>query len=184
MAQHTKGEESRLREAMLDALPRLRRFAWSLTGHRHDADDLMQATVERVLERAVPKDADVTRWMFKVCRNLWIDEVRARNVRQRAAHAPELADEPTVSGETTAIGELTLREVDTAMAALPDSQRAVVALVAVEGLTYREAAEVLETPIGTIMSRLARARAALATQFEARPAQQAAKARRTETTND
>lgn len=151
---------------MLAALPRLRRFAWSLTGNRHDGDDLMQATVERALERGMPEGADVTRWMFKVCRNLWIDEVRARDVRQRAARAPELAEEPTVSGETTAIGELTLREVDAAMAALPDDQRAVISLVAIEGLTYREAAEVLDVPIGTIMSRLARARAALAARFE------------------
>lgn len=149
------------------ALPRLRRFAWSLTGNRHDADDLMQATVERALERSIPEDADVTRWMFKVCRNLWIDEVRSRDVRQRAAQAPELTEQPTVSGETTAIGELTLREVNAAMDALPEDQRAVVVLVTVEGLTYREAAEVLEMPIGTVMSRLSRARATLARQLEA-----------------
>ncbi len=152
---------------MLAVLPRLRRFAWSLTGNQHDADDLMQATVERALERSVPEDADVTRWMFKVCRNLWIDEVRSRDVRQRAAQAPELTEQPTVSGETTAIGELTLREVNAAMDALPEDQRAVVVLVTVEGLTYREAAEVLEMPIGTVMSRLSRARATLAKQFEA-----------------
>lgn len=153
---------------MLAGLPRLRRFARSLTGNRHDADDLMQTTVERALERGVPEDADVTRWMFRVCRNLWIDEVRARDVRQRAAQVPELAEQPTVSGEATALGQLSLREVDAAMAALPEGQRAVVSLVAVEGLTYREAAEILDTPIGTVMSRLARARAALAARLRVR----------------
>lgn len=151
---------------MLEVLPRLRRFASSLTGNLHDADDLMQSTVERVLERGVPGDADVLRWMFKVCKNLWIDELRAHGVRRRAVvQRPELTEEPTISGEAAVIGELTLRDVDRAMASLPSEQRAVLSLVAVEGLTYREAAEVLEIPIGTVMSRLARARAALAARF-------------------
>lgn len=153
---------------MLEALPRLRRFARSLTGNRHDGDDLMQSTVERVLEKGVPENVEVLRWMFKVCRNLWIDGLRAGQVRQKAATQPELADEPVVSGEDVAIGELTLREVERAMALLPEEQRAVLAVVAVEGLSYREAAEVLDTPIGTVMSRLARARAALAAHFEER----------------
>ena len=125
----------------------------------------MQSTVERVLEKGVPENVDVLRWMFKVCRNLRIDELRANEVRRRAAMRPELAQEPAVSGEDVALGELTLREVERAMARLPDEQRAVLALVTVEGLSYREAAEVLDTPIGTVMSRLARARAALAAQF-------------------
>jgi RNA polymerase sigma-70 factor (ECF subfamily) len=79
---------------------------------------------------------------------------------------PELADEPVISGENVALGELTLREVERAMTLLPEEQRLVLSLVAVEGLAYREAAEVLEAPIGTVMSRLARARAALARHFE------------------
>ena len=113
----------------------------------------------------MPNEVDVLRWLFKVCKNIWIDELRAHAVRANAALRPELAEEPTVSGEAVALGELTLREVDRAMAALPDEQRTVLSLVAVEGLSYREAAEVLDTPIGTVMSRLARARAALAAQF-------------------
>jgi len=154
------------REAMLEALPRVRRFALSLTGNRHDADDLLQNTVERVLDRGVPEQVDVGRWMFKVCKNLWIDELRAHSVRARASASPELAEEPVVSGEAVAFGELELREVDRAMASLPDEQRLVLALVAVEGLTYREAAEVLDTPLGTIMSRLARARASLVSRLQ------------------
>jgi RNA polymerase sigma-70 factor (ECF subfamily) len=126
----------------------------------------MQSTVERVLEKGVPDNVEVLRWMFKVCRNLWIDELRANEVRRRHATRAELAEEPAVSGEAVALGELRLREVEQAMASLPDEQRMVLALVAVEGLSYREAAEVLDSPIGTVMSRLARARAALAAQFE------------------
>lgn len=184
MTTYSRDEDSRLREAMLAGLPRLRRFARNLTGNLQDADDLMQTTVERTLERGIPKDADVLRWMFKVCRNLWIDELRARDVRQRAVGTDELREQPTVSGETTAIGELRLREVDAAMAELPEEQRAVVSLVVIEGLTYREAAEALNTPIGTIMSRLARARAALTAQLATPEAQDATGRRREETASD
>lgn len=127
----------------------------------------MQATAERVLDKGVPENVELLRWMFKVCRNLWIDDRRAHQVRQLAHRQPELSDEPTVSGEAVALGELALREVEHALAHLPDEQRDVLALVAVEGLTYREAAEVLDTPIGTVMSRLARARAALVAQLDA-----------------
>ncbi len=126
----------------------------------------MQATVERVLEKGMPADVELLRWAFKICRNLWIDDRRSLQVRRRAHQSPDLGEEPVVSGEAVAIGELRLREVEDAMARLPDEQRDVLALVAIEGLSYREAAEVLDTPMGTVMSRLARARAALAAQLE------------------
>jgi RNA polymerase sigma-70 factor (ECF subfamily) len=170
LSKHSKHEDRLLREAMLEALPRVRRFALSLTGNRHDADDLLQSTVERVLTRAVPERADLSKWMFRVCRNLWIDEIRARNVRLKATERPELAEQPLAAGEDPIIGALTLREVDRAMADLPAEQREVISLVAVEGLSYREASDVLDIPIGTIMSRLARARAVLARRFEQREA--------------
>ena len=162
MTEHSKPVADGFKEALLETLPQLRRFAHSLAGNRHDGDDLMQTTVERVLERGVPAGVGMRPWMFKICKNLWIDDRRAYAVRVRAASLPELADERVVSGEDVALGELTLREVERAMAALPDEQRLVLSLVAVEGLAYREAAEVLDAPIGTVMSRLARARAALA----------------------
>jgi RNA polymerase sigma-70 factor (ECF subfamily) len=149
---------------MLEGLPRLRRFARGLTGNAADADDLTQATAEKVLTAGVPGDVDVLRWMFKVCRNLFIDQLRALEVRRRAAEQPELVPETSVSGEAVALGELSLREVERAMEALSEDQRAVILLVAVEGLTYREAAEALDVQIGTVMSRLARARATLADQ--------------------
>jgi RNA polymerase sigma-70 factor (ECF subfamily) len=126
----------------------------------------MQSTVERVLAKGVPENVDVLRWMYKVCRNLWVDELRAKQVRQRAHERPELREEAVLSGEDIVLGELTLRDVERALAELPHEQRAVLALVAVEGLSYREAATVLDTPIGTVMSRLARARAAVAQHFQ------------------
>ena len=165
MTEHSKREDRRLRDAILEALPQLRRFARSLTGNRHDGDDLMQTTVERVLERGLPDGVEARPWMFKICKNLWIDELRAHAVRKRAAQRPELGEDGTVSGEDVAIGEIALGEVEAALATLPDEQRLVIALVAVEGLAYREAAEILDVPIGTVMSRLARARAALAARF-------------------
>ena len=155
----------RIHEALLDVLPRVRRFASSLTGNRDDGDDLLQSTVERVLDRGVPDDVELTPWMFRVCRNLWIDEIRSRNVRRDAAARPEVQGDQVVRGEAVALGELTLREVDEAMLSLPEEQRAALALVAIEGSSYREAAEVLDVPIGTVMSRLARARAALAARL-------------------
>jgi RNA polymerase sigma-70 factor (ECF subfamily) len=155
------------REALLAALPRLRRFARSLTGNRQDGDDLMQNTVERALQRGWPNGVEPLAWLFKVCKNLWIDELRSRAVRVKAAQTRELDEEPTVSGEDVVHAELGLRAVERALEALAPEQRAVLTLVAVEGLSYREAAEVLDTPIGTVMSRLARARAALAERLGA-----------------
>jgi RNA polymerase sigma-70 factor (ECF subfamily) len=162
------------KKALLEMLPQVRRFAHSLTGNRHDGDDLMQATVERVLERGGPEGQELRPWMFKICKNLWIDDRRAHAVRVRAANLPELADERVVSGEDVALGELTLREVERAMALLPEEQRLVLSLVTIEGFAYSEAAKILDAPIGTVMSRLARARAALARHLTGgAPAQEA-----------
>lgn len=149
------------RRELLEILPRLRRFALSLAGNAADGDDLLQATVERLLDRGLPAEAELIPWSIRVCRNIWIDEVRARKVRRRAGEELGYVEERVVSGESDMLAELTLREVQGALAALPEEQRAVLELVVVEGYSYREAAQTLETPIGTVMSRLARARAAL-----------------------
>lgn len=163
-----------LREAMLEALPRVRRFACGLTGNRHDADDLLQATVERVLQRGLPGDAEVLKWMMRVCRNLWIDELRSRDVRHRAAsamaHEQDPCDTPA-NPDGEMVNALYLRQVDAVINMLPEEQRAVLSLVAVEGFSYRETAEVLDIPIGTVMSRLARARAAIAARMSGESAQ-------------
>ena len=159
-----------MRATLLEIVPQLRRFARSLTGNRHDGDDLMQATVERVLERGLPAGVAPRPWMFTICKNLFIDDRRARAVRVKAAALPELAEEPVVSGERVVLGEIALSEVERAMARLPDEQRIVLSLVAIEGMSYREAAEVIGSPTGTVMSRLARARASLVRHLEGAPA--------------
>ena len=123
----------------------------------------MQATVERALAR-LDKWNDGTRldsWLFRMMQNLWIDQVRARRIRGSAPMDFDPATIPGVDGRDTVESRLILQDTLRAVMALPDDQRAVMVLVVVEGFAYRDAAEVLEIPIGTVMSRLARARATL-----------------------
>ncbi|NNL57251.1 MAG: RNA polymerase sigma factor [Pseudomonadales bacterium] len=150
-----------MQEQLVTLLPAVRRFAYSLTGSVHDADDLLQNTVERVLSRELPDDVDLLKWMFRVCRNLWIDEYRSRKVRNNAAQDPGLQAQQIFDGEKAIYQEITLNQVDAAMQQLPDEQRTIISLVAVEGLSYSEVAATLDIPTGTVMSRLSRARAAL-----------------------
>lgn len=142
--------------------PMLRRFAYSLTGSAADADDLLQNTLERLLEKGLPEGIEPAKWAFRVCRNLWIDEYRARKVRQKNVYSLDDTEEPAVDGEQAIHDQIELSQVDAAMNQLPDEQRSIVALVAVQGMSYKEVAETLNIPTGTVMSRLARARVALA----------------------
>ena len=156
---------STVHDELISILPRVRRFAVSLTGNMADADDLLQMVVERLLKHGVPEGVHLLKWSFRICRNLWIDEIRARKVR---SHVPvedvsySLAGE---DGEKTAMAKLTLNDVDEALEQLPESQRAAICLVSVEGFSYAEAAETLKVPIGTIMSRVSRARQTLTEIF-------------------
>ncbi|MDP4651068.1 MAG: RNA polymerase sigma factor [Haliea sp.] len=139
----------------------LRRFCLSLSGASADADDLLQMTVERILEKGMPDDADAAKWAYRVCRNAWIDELRSREVRQRYPLQMAWDTEEAPSAEEDAAVERALEAVSTALDALPPEQRMALSLVAVEGKSYAEAADILEVPVGTIMSRVARARAQL-----------------------
>ena len=159
--------ESAVRKELTAALPDIRRFAYSLTGARADADDLLQATVERILDKGAPEDADMKKWSYRVAKNIWIDEIRSRRVRRRAVSEGKIDINDRLDGERVVLGSISLAEVNRAMERLPDDQRAALALVAVEGLSYADAAEALEVPIGTVMSRISRARAALADIFAA-----------------
>lgn len=149
-----------LRHGLTELLPRLRRLARALTGHAFDADDLVQVALERALARAHQwrPDARLDAWVFGILRNAWLDELRARGRWSRVL-APEEAGEHV--GERALDRQAEQMSVQAAMAQLPGEQREVVALVLVEGLSYREAADVLGVPIGTVTSRLARARGAL-----------------------
>ena len=143
-------------------LPRLRRFARTLTYHREDADDLVQIAVERALNHAdqwVP-GTRLDSWLFRIVKNAWIDELRSRS-RRDAVMAPEELGEQV--GDVSAEALQQRLAIEQAVSRLSDDHRIVIGLVLVDGLPYREAAEVLEIPVGTLTSRLARAREALAT---------------------
>jgi RNA polymerase sigma-70 factor (ECF subfamily) len=153
-----------IRNQIAALLPRLRRFALGLTGNAADADDLVQDAVERAL-RNLHQWQQGTRldsWMFRITQNLWIDAVRARRVRAVVAHDPEAAEKVAIDGAREVESRLTFADTARALAELPEEQRAVVALVLIDGMSYREAADTLNVPMGTVTSRLARARMALA----------------------
>ena len=147
-------------EELVALLPRLRRFARNLTRSPHDADDLVQIAVERAITRADQRQPDqrLDGWMFKIVRNAWIDEMRSRGRRDKIfvdSEAGEHVGIETIERQTT------LMSVQAAMLRLPDDQRIAVSLVLIEGLPYKDAAAVLEVPIGTLTSRLARGRETL-----------------------
>ncbi|CAM0998858.1 DNA-directed RNA polymerase specialized sigma subunit, sigma24 family [Rhodanobacter sp. Root179] len=149
-----------VREGLIPLLPRLRRLARALAGQVADADDLVQIVLERALARSAQwrPDAPLDKWVFAIARNAWRDELRARG-RSQHLFAPEEAGEMAVdSGNAQPAQRL---ELAMALAALPPDHREVVALVLVEGMSYGEAAELLEVPVGTVTSRLARARSTL-----------------------
>jgi RNA polymerase sigma-70 factor, ECF subfamily len=149
-----------VRGLIIGLLPRLRRFARTLTRTAHDADDLVQITVERALTRLEQwrPDTRLESWMFGIMKNAWIDEMRARARRDRM-FAPEEAGENV--GDSASDAHLHALTLQDAMARLPEEQRLAVGLVLVEGLSYKEAAEIMEVPVGTLTSRLARGREAL-----------------------
>lgn len=147
-------------------LPRLRRFARALSRDAADADDLVQIALERALAR-LEQWSEGTRldsWMYRIMKNAWIDEVRFRQRRDRR-FAPEEAGLSVGADDPGFETRLRAMSVEQAMEALPDEQRLAVGLVLVEGLSYKEAAAVMEVPMGTLTSRLARGRAALEAQL-------------------
>lgn len=148
------------RSEVVALLPRLRRFGRSLTGHPADADDLVQLAVERALRnwQQWKPGTRLDAWMFGVLRNAWIDELRARQRRGRVL-LPEEAG--AMVGDASDEAQQQRLAMEQALARLPEEQREVVALVLVEGFSYGEAAQLLEIPVGTLTSRLSRARNAL-----------------------
>jgi RNA polymerase sigma-70 factor (ECF subfamily) len=146
------------REALLAELGGLRKFCLSLTGSPADGDDLLQVTVERVLAKGMPADAHVARWAYRVCKNAWIDELRSREVRLRYPQLVVDEEGDSHSAEQAAAGQRELEAVTAALDRLPVEQRLALTLVAIDGKTYAEAADILEVPVGTVMSRIARAR--------------------------
>ena len=156
-------DQDQFKKDMIALLPRLRRFARTLTRDMPDADDLVQDACMKALANRAQWDPaqPLDRWMFRITRNVWFSELRKRKVRTGegqvdASEASELQVESR--GEGTVFGN----EIRAHVSALPSELSSALMLVCAEGYSYREAAEMLEIPVGTVMSRIHRARKMLA----------------------
>jgi RNA polymerase sigma-70 factor (ECF subfamily) len=157
-----------VRQEMLAMLPRLRRFAYGLTGSVDRGDDLVQSACERALERLHQWEPGtrLDSWMFRIMKNLWLDDTRAAWRREVVTSSEVLEAVRGGDAEAETAARLELGSVLDHISRLPDAQRTVLLLVSVEGLSYKEAAAILEVPVGTVMSRLARARLTLGRAIE------------------
>lgn len=155
------------RDQLLACIPRLRRYARALAGDRASADDLVQDTIERGWSRLAGWQAsgDMRAWLFSIMHNLRIDQVR------RPLPPTESLNEDTSMAEAhgSVTSGLELRDMETALRQLPEEQREILLLVALEEMSYDEVARALGIPIGTVMSRLSRAREKLRANMEGRP---------------
>jgi RNA polymerase sigma-70 factor (ECF subfamily) len=161
MKAETTVELAAFREQLVALLPRLRRVARGFARVPADADDLVQLSLERALQRWLQwqPGTRLDSWLFGIMRNAWIDELRSRRRRGEVFLAEEAGVEVAVGGGAQQLEALA---IEAALHELPEDQRLAVLLVLVEGLSYKEAAEALGVPIGTVTSRLARGRDALA----------------------
>jgi len=144
------------RQRIVEHIPRLRRYARALTGERYAADDLVQDTLERAWNKFSlwRPGSDLRAWLFAIMHNVFINQIRRRRNEIELA----MEDPPAVPVRATQSDALELRDVDTALRSLPLEQREVVLLVALEQMSYDEVSRALDIPIGTVMSRLSRAR--------------------------
>ena len=150
------------RDTLAELLPRLWRFSVMLTRNRDRADDLLQSACERALSRhgQFRPGTRMDSWLYSIIHSIWKNDIRRDSTRRDIlARMPE--EDGAVDGERVATGKIFLSEVLSLMETLPEQQSSAMLLVYVDGLSYDEAASVLDVPVGTVMSRLARARLAL-----------------------
>lgn len=166
IAERGTAMSAEMKRDLIALLPRLRRFARSLTRSISEADDLVQEACLRALSRSDQWDPTqpLDRWVFRITRNLWISEIRKRGVRLGQGHVPA---EETLELVTPETGEhsVAASQLQAQIAALPEELSIVLLAVSVEGYSYAEAAELLDVPIGTVISRVHRARKALAAEI-------------------
>lgn len=154
-------------EALIERLPALRRYALSLARRSDQADDLVQITVERALTAADSYDptARLDPWLFRIMRNAFIDTTRRQRTRGTEVDVFDTPEALPTDTQPAIEARLMLRTTAAAMTDLPPDQQEILILVCVQELSYAEAAEVLDIPKGTVMSRLSRARLALAARL-------------------
>ena len=155
--------EAHARKEIIKQLPKLRRFAFGLTGNMQDADDLVQGACERALSclHQWKPGTRMDSWMYRIIQNIWIDGNRKLKRRGESANPEKLDHIVDVNAHRIPEVQDSLSEVIHALDELSEDQRAVLLLVSVEEHSYKEAAEILDIPVGTVMSRLARARLSL-----------------------
>jgi RNA polymerase sigma-70 factor (ECF subfamily) len=162
-------------------IPSLRRYARGLVGERDRADDLVQDTLERACARFAlwRRQGEVRAWLFGIMHNQFVDRLRAQRSRPEDSAGDALPEQPQRPQQTDA---LELRDLERVLQRLPPEQREVLLLVAVEELSYQEVASAIGVPVGTVMSRLSRARARLQQELQgpdaARPGTTADRLRR------
>jgi RNA polymerase sigma factor (sigma-70 family) len=141
-------------------IPALRRYAYALTGDHALADDLVQDTLERALSRWLlrRRDGDLRAWLFAIERNVFLGQLR--QAKRRGPHV-NIDDAPALPVRAHQETEIEARDMMAALSQLPEEQRSLLLLVGVEDLTYQQSADILGIPLGTVMSRLSRARARL-----------------------
>jgi RNA polymerase sigma-70 factor (ECF subfamily) len=151
-------------KTLIALMPNLYRFALRLSRRQDLAEDLVQVTLERALSARATLDPDtrLEPWLIRILRNAFIDTTRRAQTRGTEVDITDTPEAVTVDGRQVTEAALMLDATERALDTLPPDQREVLLLVCYQELTYAEAAEVLDIPVGTVMSRLARARAALA----------------------
>ncbi len=157
----------RVRPDLIEHLPRLRRYARALTGDVNRADDLVQDTLERALNKLDlwQPGSDLRAWLFTLMHNLFVNQIRIKRPQETVME--EALDEPVSGGQMEAMAA---RDIHAALAQLPEEQREVLLLVGLEQFGYAEAAQVLDVPTGTVMSRLSRARERMRAMLAGEPA--------------
>lgn len=161
-------DDSDLRNEIVSLIPRLRRFALGLTTNGTDADDLVQTALEKALVKLdqFQRGTRLDSWLFRIVQTSWIDDRRRARHREDTMETEIVERLPNAPVHQDGETRLALRDINRALAALPDAQRSLAILVLVEGYSYQEAADTLDVPIGTVMSRLSRARKTIAEKLK------------------
>ena len=151
-------------ELIAAEIPRLRRYARALLRHQDRADDLVQDTILRALEKnhLYERGTNLRAWLFAMMHNQYVNSVRRSARRGQTIHVEKV----TLTSPATQIASLELRDLESAIARLPEEQRETLLLIGLEGMKYEEVAQICDVPIGTVRSRLSRAREALRQMIE------------------
>jgi len=169
MEQGNVPETADLRDEIVAILPRLRRFCMVLARGQDGGDDLCQAAIERALSRSdqFVQGTRLDSWMYRIAQNIHIDQGRRKQTRGIEVEVDAALALVGDDGVRIMEGRSDLCRAQEAMAALPEEQRVLMALVVLDGMSYKDAAETLAIPIGTVMSRIARARRAIDNHLKA-----------------